>query len=57
MAVQLVTNGLKVGEYRPDGALDEVDIRVRYPLADRGLLALDAIKINTRNAWFRFRAS
>jgi len=49
MAVQLVTNGLKVGEYRPDGAVDEVDIRVRYPLADRGLLALDAIKINTRN--------
>jgi multidrug efflux pump len=49
MAVQFVTNGLKVGEYRPDGALDEVDIRVRYPLAERGLLALDSIKINTAN--------
>ena len=49
MAVQLVTNGLKVGEYRPDGAVKEVDIRVRYPAAERGLLALDAIKINTPN--------
>jgi len=47
MAVQLVTNGLKVGEYRPDGALDEVDIRVRYPLENRGLTAFDQIKINT----------
>ena len=49
MAVQLVTNGLKVGEYRPDGAVKEVDIRIRYPLAERGLLAFDAIKINTPN--------
>ena len=47
MAVQLVTNGLKVGEYRPDGALKEVDIRVRYPSSERGLLALDELKINT----------
>ena len=47
MAVQLVTNGLKVGEYRPDGAIEEVDIRVRYPAAERGLLALDQLKINT----------
>ena len=47
MAVQFVTNGLKVGEYRPDGALDEVDIRVRYPLEERGITALDQIKINT----------
>jgi multidrug efflux pump len=47
MAVQLVTNGLKVGEYRPDGSLEEVDIRVRYPSSERGLLALDELKINT----------
>jgi multidrug efflux pump len=49
MAVQLVTNGLKVGEYRPDGAVKEVDIRVRYPAEERGLLALDDLKINTVN--------
>jgi multidrug efflux pump len=47
IAVQLVTNGLKVAEYRPDGAEDAVDIRVRYPLDGRGLMALDALRVNT----------
>ncbi len=47
VAVQLVTNGVKVGEYRPDTADDAVDIRVRYPSAARGLSALDDLKIAT----------
>ncbi len=47
-AVQLVTNGIKVGEYRPDDAEDEIDIRVRYPLEERGIGALDQLHINTR---------
>lgn len=47
MAVQLVTNGLKVAEYRPDNSEDEVDIRVRYPTASRGIGALDEIRIST----------
>ena len=46
-AVQLVTNGVKVGEYRPDSADDAVDIRVRYPTTARGLGALDELKIAT----------
>ena len=46
-AVQLVTNGVKVGEYRPDTADDAVDIRVRYPSSARGLTALDDLKITT----------
>jgi multidrug efflux pump len=46
-AVQLVTNGIKVGEYRPDDAEDEIDIRVRYPIEERGINALDAIYVNT----------
>jgi len=46
-AVQLVTNGVKVAEYRPDGAEDEVDIRVRYPVHERGLQALDNLKVST----------
>ena len=46
-AIQLVTNGVKVGEYRPDDADDEVDIRIRYPLSERGIQALDQLKINT----------
>ena len=47
VAVQLVTNGIKVGEYRPDRADDGVDIRVRYPSESRGILALDELRINT----------
>ncbi len=47
-AVQLVTNGIKVGEYRPDDAEDEIDIRVRYPIEERGISALDEIRLNTR---------
>jgi multidrug efflux pump len=44
-AVQLVTNGIFVARYRPDDSEDEVDIRVRYPGADRGVHALDDLRI------------
>jgi multidrug efflux pump len=47
IAVQLVTNGVKVGEYRPDGADDAVDIRVRYPGKDRGIRAMDELRVTT----------
>jgi len=47
VAVQLVTNGVKVGEYRPDKADDAVDIRVRYPSESRGISALDEIRVST----------
>ena len=46
-AVQLVTNGIKLAEYRPDDAEDEVDIRVRFPTASRGLEALAALRVPT----------
>jgi multidrug efflux pump len=46
-AVQLITNGVKIGEYRPDRADDAVDIRVRYPEEKRGISALDQLKILT----------
>ena len=49
IAVQLVTNGLKVGEYRPDGADEAVDIRVRYPDGERGFRALDELTLATPN--------
>ena len=49
VAVQLITNGVKVGEYRPDRADDGVDIRVRYPSGSRGINALDELKIATNN--------
>ena len=47
IAVQLVTGGVKVGEYRPDSADDAVDIRVRYPARARGLDALDELRVTT----------
>jgi multidrug efflux pump len=47
LAVQLVTNGVKVGEYRPDDAEDSVDIRVRFPKQDRGITAMDELRIST----------
>ncbi len=47
LAVQLVTTGVKVGEYRPDNAEDSVDIRVRYPRAERGITAMDQLRVST----------
>ncbi|MFN2288394.1 MAG: efflux RND transporter permease subunit, partial [Chromatocurvus sp.] len=47
VAVQLVTNGVKVAEYRPETADDAVDIRVRYPLDERGIDAMDNLRIST----------
>jgi multidrug efflux pump len=47
IAVQLVTNGVKIGEYRPDGADDAVDIRVRYPEQERGIKALGTLRLST----------
>ncbi len=46
-AVQLVTNGILVGKYRPDDSEDEVDIRVRYPEQFRGFHALDNLRVAT----------
>ena len=46
-AIQLLTNGIMLGDYRPDDADDEVDIRVRYPSQDRNLKRFDQLRINT----------
>ncbi len=43
--IQLVTNGIKLGEYRPDDADDELDIRVRYPIEKRNLDEIDKLRI------------
>ncbi|MBT8100091.1 MAG: efflux RND transporter permease subunit [Gammaproteobacteria bacterium] len=45
--VQLVTNGIKIGEYRPDDSDDEIDIRVRYPSGSRNLAQIDELRIPT----------
>ncbi|HSP59057.1 MAG TPA: efflux RND transporter permease subunit [Halomonas sp.] len=46
-AVQLVTTGLQVATYRPAGARDEVDIRVRLPEQWRSLGQLGRLSLNT----------
>jgi multidrug efflux pump len=46
-AVQLVTNGIKVGEYRPDDADEEVEIRVRFPIQYRNIEQLDLLRVET----------
>ncbi|MBL4631458.1 MAG: efflux RND transporter permease subunit [Paraglaciecola sp.] len=45
--VQFLTNGLKIGEYRPDDVDDELDIRVRYPVESRYIGKLDELRMKT----------
>tara|TARA_Y100001970_G_scaffold98563_1_gene123930 strand:- start:74928 stop:78128 length:3201 start_codon:yes stop_codon:yes gene_type:complete len=47
-AVQMVTNGIKVGEYRPLNLDREVDIRVRFPKEERNLDTLERLNVQTR---------
>ena len=46
-AIQLVTNGILLGKYRPDDTTDEIDIRVRYPREERGIQAMDQLRVAT----------
>jgi multidrug efflux pump len=48
-AVQLVTDGIFVGDYRPDDSDQQVDIRVRYPQESRGIHELDSVRVATLN--------
>lgn len=45
--VQLVTNGIPVGKYRPDDADDEMDIRVRFPGDQRSLDVMANLRVPT----------
>ncbi len=45
--VQLVTRGILLGEMRPDGTDEEIEIRVRLPEDDRVLSTLDTLKVRT----------
>ena len=47
--VQMVTGGVMIGEFRPDDADDEVEIRLRFPEQDRQLSSIDDLRINTPN--------
>ena len=45
--VQMLTNGFKVGEYRPDDARDEVEIRARFPESDRTITGIQNLNVTT----------
>jgi len=45
--VKMLTNGLKVTDYRPDDATDEVDVVLRLPEEYRTLVQLDRIRVET----------
>lgn len=47
--VRLVTTGLQLGEYRPDDASDEIDIRIRFPYDSRNIDQLDNLRISINN--------
>jgi multidrug efflux pump len=47
IVVQLVTTGLKLTDYRPAGADDAVDIRLRLPESRRTIAALDELRVQT----------
>ncbi|SFR98333.1 efflux RND transporter permease subunit [Yoonia litorea] len=46
-AVQLLTNGITVADYRPDDGDGEVDIVVRFPAGDRTLAELESLRVPT----------
>lgn len=45
--IKLVTNGITLGDFLPDGADDKIDIVLRYPLNQRSLDQLDQLHIPT----------
>ena len=47
--IQLATNGVLIGTYRPDDSQDELDIRVRLPKEQRSFETLQELKLRTQN--------
>lgn len=47
-SIRLITNGLRLGTYRPDDSEDEIDIVVRYPESYRTVRQLDDVRIETQ---------
>lgn len=46
-AVQMVTQGIRLGGYRPEDSDEEVDIRVRFPFDERNLGRLVDLRVPT----------
>ncbi len=47
--IQLITNGVLIGQYRPDDSEDEVEARVRLPRQQRSLDGLQQLRLRTAN--------
>ncbi|MDX1711597.1 MAG: efflux RND transporter permease subunit, partial [Rhodovibrionaceae bacterium] len=45
--VRMLTNGMKLGEYRPNDSAEEIDIVARLPREDRTIDQLDRIRMQT----------
>ena len=45
----MLTQGIKLGEFRPDDTDEEIDIRARLPQGARDIEALDQLKVSTAN--------
>lgn len=48
-SIRMITNGLKVGTYRPGDTDDELDIRLRYPYNGRDLDNIDSQTLTIRD--------
>ena len=46
-AIQMITNGFRVAEFRPDDTIEEVDINIRFPAQQRNLDQFDSFRIQT----------
>lgn len=46
-AIQLITNGYRVSDYRPDDSDEEIDIVIRFPESERTLDKFDHFSIQT----------
>ena len=47
--IQMVTDGVLIGHYRPDDSDEEIEIRARLPAADRSLAQLDQLRVRTNS--------
>ena len=47
--IKLATNGLKLGEYRPDDSNESIPLHLRYPNEGRTLDRIDNLRVSTSN--------
>ena len=45
----MLTSGFKVGEFNPDDARDEIDIRARFEPEYRTITGINNLKVQTKN--------